>query len=209
MRFLLAATLLLAAVPAQTRICVSGVVEDAGFTICMQGETHRLADTPVYLRSNTINLASFLGQNVRVDGIDIGLMCRVLDVTAVTPAPATLELCGTPMPGCSIKFKVGPFGVGLWALAASFGSGFLPLGCSPPDFLDGTWLLGSPAVTLVVAPFSGPFGEFTWPLPNSPSLQGISLRFQGARQDTGPVQFTNVLPVLLVPFMPPCGSLNC
>lgn len=212
MKPFLAAALLLAAVPAQTRICVSGVVVTSGFTICQQGETHRLADTSVYLRSSTVNLNAFLGQNVRVDGTDIGLLCRVLDVTAATPAPATLELCGTPMPGCSIKFKVGPGAVGSYALAASFGSGILPLGCSPPDMLDGTWLLGSPAVTIVVAPFSGPFGEYTWPLPNNPSLQGVSLRFQGARQDTapvGPAQFTNVLPVQLVPFMPPCGSINC
>jgi hypothetical protein len=51
-----------------------------------------------------------------------------------------------------------------------------------------------------------------WPLPNDPSLQGVHLRFQGARQDigpVGPVQLTNVLPVTLVPFLPPCGSINC
>ena len=211
MKSIFAAALLLAAVPAQN-ICVTGVLEPSGFTICMQGETHHLADTPVFLRSNTINLNAFLGQNVRVEGTDIGLLCRVLDVTSATPAGATLELCGTPMPGCSIKLKVGPGAIGQWALAASFGSGFLPLGCAPPDMLDGTWLLGTPAVTLVVAPFTGPFGEYIWPLPNDPSLQGIQLMFQGARQDfgpIGPIQFTNVLPVQLIPFMPPCGSINC
>ena len=78
--------------------------------------------------------------------------------------------------------------------------------------LDGTVLLGSPAITLVVAMFSGPFGEYVWALPNDPSLSGVQLQFQGARQDIGPVgpiQLTNVLPVQLVPFLPPCGSINC
>lgn len=212
MKCLLAASFLLAIAPAQSRVCITGVVEAVGPTICMQGETHRLAATSVYLRSNVINLGQFVGQNVRVDGNDIGLLCHVLDVTAVSPARARLELCGTPMPGCSIKLKVGPGAIGRYALAVSFGPGYLPLGCSPPDFLDGTWLLGSPAITLVVATFGGPFGEYVWPIPNNPSLQGVQLRFQGARQDigpVGPVEFTNVLPVGLVPFMPPCGSINC
>jgi len=192
---------------------VSGVVEPVGGpTICMQGETHRLADTTVMLKSSLVNLSQYVGQLVRVEGRDVGLVCNVLDVTAVTPTYAQLETCGTPMPGCPIKVKVGPGAIGRYAILASFGPGFLPIGCAPPDFVDGTMLLRSPAITLVVAMFPGPYGEFVWQIPNQPSLQGVQIWFQGARQDigpVGPVQLTNSVRLLIVPFMPPCGGINC
>jgi len=212
MKAILLASLLAGLASAQSSVCVTGLVQAVGPTICMQGETHVLAGTQVYLRSNLLNLNQFLGQLVRIEGNDIGLVCHVLDVSAVRPAPATLTSCGTPMPGCSMKLKVGPGAIGRYALVASFGSGFQPMGCSPPDWLDGTLLLGSPSYTLAFAMFGGPFGEYVWPIPNQPSLQGVQIWFQGVRQDIGPVgpiELTNVLRVQLVPFMPPCGSINC
>lgn len=212
MKHLLSTLVLAAAAIAQTPVCVTGVVQPVGPTICMQGETHMLADTQIMLRSQLVNLQQYVGQLVRVEGNDIGLMCRVLDVAAVAPAPATLESCGTPMPGCQMKFKVQPGAIGRYALVASLSPGFQPWGCSPPDWIDGSLLVGTPSVTLVVAMFPGPSGDYVWQIPNTPSLAGVALWFQGARQDigpVGPVQLTNTLRVVLVPFMPPCGGIGC
>ncbi len=197
----------------QAQVCITGVVEPVnGPTICMQGETHRLADTSVYLRSTQVPLHLFVGQNVRIEGADIGVTCRVLDVTAIGPARARLSHCGTPMPGCPLRFKVEPGAIGRYALLASFTRGYQPMGCAPPSFLDGTVLLGSPSYTLVIAMFPGPSGDYVWQIPNVPSLWGIQIWFQGVRQGIGPigpVELTNVEHITLVPFMPPCGGINC
>jgi hypothetical protein len=212
MRTILSTVSLSTLAAAQT-VCVSGVVQPVNTpTICMQGETHLLAGTPVFLRSATIALQQYVGQNVRVEGVDIGLVCRVLDVSAVGPAPAELAMCGTPMPGCSLRFKVTPGAIGQYGLFGSLASGMEPLGCAPPAGLDGTLLLDWPIHTFVVALFPGPVGDYVWPLPNTPSVQGVQVFVQGARQDLGPVgpiQFTNALRFTIVPFMPPCGGVNC
>lgn len=213
-RTLLAALLASAAVvPAQSPVCATGVIEPVGGpSICQQGETHRLAGTRVLLRSSTVNLATHVGQNVRIEGVDIGLLCTVVEVNVVTAPLATLEHCGTPMPGCAVKFKVGPGAIGRWALLASFGQAFQPLGCVGRDFLDGTLLLTLPAVTVGFGMFTGPFGEVVLAIPNVPALSGTTLWLQGARQDigpVGPVEFTNSEVLQLVPFMPPCGGINC
>lgn len=213
MKHVLSTVLFAAAVAAQSPVCATGVVQPVtGPTICMQGETHTLLGTQVMLRSQLVNLQQYVGQLVRVEGPDIGVTCRVLDVAAVTPARATLVSCGTPMPGCPMKFKVGPGAIGRYALVVSFRAGYQPFGCAPPDWIDGTLLLGSPAITLVVAMFPGPSGDYVWQIPNSPSLVGTRLWFQGARQDigpVGPVELTNTVPVVLSPFMPPCGGIGC
>ncbi|HEX6812856.1 MAG TPA: hypothetical protein VF384_14615 [Planctomycetota bacterium] len=197
----------------QSQVCVSGVVQPVTSpTICMQGETHYLAGTSLFLRSTVVPLAQFVGQNVRVQGPDIGLVCRVLDVTAIFPAPARLESCGTPMPGCSMRFKLTPGAIGQYGLFGSLGPGFAPLGCAPPDVFDGSLLLGWPLHTFVIALFTGPAGDYVWPLPNTPAIQGVQVWMQGARQDIGPIgpiQFTNLVRFTIVPFMPPCGGINC
>lgn len=213
MKAILTTAFLTALAAAQSTVCVSGVVQPVTFpTVCMQGETHFLAGTQVYLRSAVVPLPQLVGQNVRLQGHDIGLVCRVLDVSAAGPAPAQLDYCGTPMPGCSLRFKVTPGAIGQYGLFASLGAGFQPLGCAPPDWLDGSLLLGWPIHTFLVALFPGPVGDYVWPIPNSPSVQGVQVWFQGARQDlgpVGPVEFTNVLRLVIVPFMPPCGGINC
>jgi hypothetical protein len=213
MKTMLFAALLATAAAAQTPVCVSGVVLPVGGpTICMQGETHILEGTRVYLRSATVDLTRWVGQLVRVEGTDIGLVCNVIDVAQVTNAHAVLRHCGTPMPGCTIKLQVGPGALGQWALFASFAPGFLPLGCAPPGFtLDGTLLLQSPTV-LAIGMFPGPWGELLVPIPSTPALQGLRVWFQGARRDIGPIgpaQLTNSEVITIVPFMPPCGGINC
>jgi hypothetical protein len=214
MRTLIFVGLLLTTAAAQSPVCASGVVRPVtGPTICMQGETHMLADTRLYLRSATIDLNRYNNQLVRIEGTDIGVTCRVVAVSAVYDAPAVLRHCGTPMPGCPIKLQVGPGALGRWALFASFGQGVLPLGCAPPGFwLDGTFFLAVPAETLSLGFFGGAWGEYTIPIPAIMSLAGMRLWFQGARQDIGPigpVQFTNAEQITVVPFMPPCGGINC
>lgn len=197
---------------AQT-ICVSGVVQPVpGPTICMQGETHYLAGTQVYLRSSAVPLAQLVGQNVRLEGLDVGLVCRVIDVSAAAPASARLTYCGTPMPGCSLRFKVEPGAIGMYGLFGSLAPAFVPLGCAPPSSIDGTLLLDAPIHVFVVAFFPGPSGDYVWAIPNIPSVAGTQVWFQGARQDIGPVgpiEFTNAQRILIAPFMPPCGGINC
>ncbi|GAB4140301.1 MAG: hypothetical protein Fur0037_06780 [Planctomycetota bacterium] len=213
MKSILIATLLAGAAAAQTPVCITGIVQPVGGpTICMQGETHLLEGTGVFLRSSAVDLNRWVGQMVRIEGVDIGLLCHVLDVARVGNALAVMQHCGTPMPGCTIKLKIGPGGLGRWAMFASFSPGFTPLGCSPPGFqIDGTLLLRGPTL-LAMGLFTGPWGEVLVPIPPNPALQGLRIRFQGARQDIGPVgpiQFSNGETITIAPFMPPCGGVNC
>jgi hypothetical protein len=207
------AVLLTAAALAQNPVCATGVIEPVtGPTICMQGETHLLAGTRLYLRSRAVDLNRYLGQLVRVEGPDIGVTCNILEVTAVTNPHAILNWCGTAMPGCPIKLQVGPGAIGRWALFGSFGPGYLPLGCGGIEWIDGTVFMLLPAVSLGGGMFPGPWGEIVLPIPPSMSLVGTRVWFQGARQDigpVGPVQLTNVQLITITPFMPPCGSINC
>lgn len=213
LRFLPVLALAASVAVAQRPFCITGVVEPVvSATVCMQGETHRIAGTGVYLRSSLVNLAPYVGQVVRVTGSDIGLTCRVVDVFTVSAPPAQLTGCGTPMPGCPIRLRVGPASLGQWALFGSFTSGFVPLGCSPPDGIDGTILLGLPTFALASGLLTGTGGEHTIQIPAVPALAGVRVWFQGARQDLGPVgppQLTNVVEMQLVPFMPVCGPVNC
>lgn len=198
---------------AQTPVCITGMLEPlAGATICMQGETHRLAGTAVFLRSSLLDLRPYNGQVVRVTGSEIGLLCRVVDVVTVSPPPAQLTSCGSPMPGCPLRLRVGPSTLGQWALFGAFSSDFLPLGCTPPNGIDGTILLGQPTFALASGLLTGTGGDHTIQIPAVPALAGVRVWFQGARQDiapVGPAQLTNVVEMQLVPFMPVCAPVNC
>lgn len=199
---------------AQSPLCITGVVEAVGgFTICMQGETHRIAGTRVYLRSALVNLNQHVGQLVHITGSDIGITCRVVDVFTVSAPRALLTGCGTPMPGCPYRLRVGPAALGQWALFGAFTDGFVPVGCTPPDSIDGTILLGQPTFALASGLLTGTgSGDHTIQIPAVPALAGVRVWFQGARQDIGPVgppQLTNVVEILMVPFMPVCGPVNC
>lgn len=199
-------------VPAQGPVCVTGRVVPVGPTICQQGETHMLECARVFLRSSSVNLARYNGQIVRIEGRDIGLLCTVLDVNRVTPAPATLIRCGSPSPGCPIKLKVCPGAIGRWWLFGSFRPGFRPVDCQGMRFFaDGSLLLGVPGVTLVSGMPLGTCGELTINIPADPALTGLQAWFQGVRQDIGPVgplQLTNAECVTLLP-MRPCSVPNC
>lgn len=213
MRTSLPAVLLAASAVAQPQVCATGIVEPVGGpTICMQGETHRLADTSLYLKSQMLDLNAFVGQLVRVVGADVGVTCRVLEVTQVTPPHAVLRWCGSPMPGCPIRLQVGPGALGYWWLFGAFGPGYLPVGCGGLEWIDGTAFLQLPPVAVAQGFFTGPWGEYVLQLPPNPSLVGAQVWFQGLRQDVGPVgpmQLTNVETFTITPFLPPCAGINC
>ncbi len=214
MRAAFLAALLCAAANAQGSVCLTGeVVPVGGPTICMQGETHRIQHTRVFLKSSVLDLNRFNGMVVRISGRGIGVTCTVIDVVDVQLPRAVLTRCGSPSPGCPIKLKLCPGGLGRWWLWGSFsGPGYLPIGCVPPDFIDGTVLLGLPAITIVHGTVIGLCGEYILRIPNDPSLVGVRAWFQAARQDIGPVgpiTISNVEFLQLAPFMPPCAPINC
>jgi hypothetical protein len=119
---------------AQT-VCVTGVLEPVpGPTICQQGETHWFRESGVYLRATGINLGNYVGRTVTAHGVDIGLLCRVLDVRQIVdPAAVQLISCGSQMIGCPFKVKVQGPGLGFAILAASLARGFQPFSCNGLD----------------------------------------------------------------------------
>ncbi|MCI0585758.1 MAG: hypothetical protein L0323_02835 [Planctomycetes bacterium] len=200
--------------PAQSTIAldVTGVVQPVpGPTICMQGETHLLECAQVFLRSNVVDLNALVGQNVRLTGVDIGVTCTVIEVLAAAPANPTLEWCGTPAPGCAVKFKVCPGAIAFAALFVSTAPGFFPV------FLP---LNGTPEAVLLSPPFIpippalGTTGCFdsTIPIPPDLSLVGADVWLQGARMDigpAGPMHLTNSVCLTIVPPLPFCAVPGC
>ncbi|MGH7149370.1 MAG: hypothetical protein ACREIU_01665 [Planctomycetota bacterium] len=200
--------------PAQVGIPVdvTGVVQPVpGPTICMQGETHLLECTQVFLKSNAVDLNALVGQNVRLTGFDVGVTCNVVQVFAAAPANPTLEWCGTPAPGCSVKFKVCPGPIGLALLVVSTAPGFLPV------FLP---LNPTPEAILVAPPFVpiplaiGTTGCFdsTVAIPPDLSLVGADFWLQGARMDigpAGPMHLSNPVCLTILPPIAFCAIPGC
>ncbi|MCI0585760.1 MAG: hypothetical protein L0323_02845 [Planctomycetes bacterium] len=209
---LLSAASAIASAPAQAPapVKVTGVVQPVpGPTICLQGETHRLGCTNVYLKSNVVDLDALVGQNVEVTGFDVGLTCNVVNVTSAAPPIPFLEWCGTPQLGCTVKFKVCPGGLGFAWLFLADAPGYLPI-----NPVTGTVLLFFVPPPILVG--SGPVGagclEVVVPIPFDGNLIGQEFHLQGARMDIGPVgplQLTNAACLTITPFLPPCGPINC
>lgn len=198
---------------AQT-ICVTGVLQPLpGPTICMQGETHWLPDAEVFLRATGIDLNQYIGRTVTVHGVDIGLLCRVIDVRQVVdPAAVQLVGCGSQMIGCPFKVKVTGPGLGFAMLAASFTAGFHPLGCSNLDAIRGSLLLGLPAEVLLSGTTGSGSLELTIPIPLNNALVGVRVRFQGAHMTIGPVgplELSNRVELVPGLLLPPCAPTNC
>jgi hypothetical protein len=210
----LAAFVISSALAAQT-VCVSGEIAPlTGPTICQQGETHRLAGTDVFLRSSTVDLNSLVGHNVEVQGTDVGLLCRLVDVSQVLdPTPVTLVHCGNPMTGCPLRVVVQGPGLGFAILGAAFGSDFAPLGCgNNPGDLHGTLLLAAPVAVLAAAATGTGRLEQNIPIPANGALTGLQVLFQGAHMTVGrqgPLRLANSVRVTLVPLLPPCGIPGC
>ena len=200
--------------PAQTAapLVVTGVVQPVpGPTICMQGETHLLDCTQVFLRSNAIDLNALVGQNVRLTGLDIGVTCTVIEVIASAPANPTLEWCGTPAPGCSVKFKLCPGMIAAAGLFVSTAPGFLPI-FLPLNGTPEAVLLSFPVTPIPVAPSPSGCFDVTVPIPPLLSLVGAAFWLQGARMDigpAGPMQLSNAVCLTILPPSPFCAVPGC
>lgn len=204
---------LLTSLPAQT-VCVTGILEAVpGPTICQQGETHWLPAANVYLRASGINLGNYVGRTVVVHGVDIGLVCRVLDVRQVDdPARVQLIHCGSQMIGCPFKVKVNGPGLGFAVLGASLARGFTPFSCSGLGPVETTLLLGSPITTLVAGATGTGSLEQVVPIPLVSAFVGVLVLFQGAHMTIGPIgplYFSNVVELVPGPLLPPCAPTNC
>jgi hypothetical protein len=198
---------------AQT-VCVTGVLEPVpGPTICQQGETHWFREARVYLRASGINLGNYVGRTVTAHGVDIGLLCRVLDVRQIVdPARTQLISCGSQMIGCPFKVKVLGPGLGFAILAASTGQGFTPFGCTGLDPVENTLLLATPVVTLISGLTGTGTLEQVIPIPLVNAFVGVRVLFQGAHMTVGPVgplELSNVVELVPGLLLPPCAPTNC
>jgi hypothetical protein len=213
MRTILAAASLAVLLPAQ-RVCVAGIIEPVpGPTICQQGETHWIPLANVFLRSNTVGLDAYSFRQVVVHGIDVGLLCRVIDVQRIVdPSPVQLLSCGSQMIGCPFKVKVQGPGIGFAAIAASLQPGFQAFSCSGQGPVEHSLLLSAPIVTLVGSTTGTGSVDVVVPIPLQSAFVGMQVWFQGAHMTIGPVGpllLSNS--VLLIPslLLPPCAPTNC
>jgi hypothetical protein len=175
-RILLLAPLFLSPTAA-AQVLVSGVVQPVpGPTICMQGETHLLECTGVFLRSSTVNLNSFVGQAVLATGSDIGLTCHVIEVSQVVYASLVLSRAGTPTLGQTVTFTLclySSLSGDVYGIFFSASSGFFPI-----DLSLGTVLLGPPVFILGGGP-NLICADLPVAIPFDPSLVGASFWAQG------------------------------
>lgn len=216
-RLSIGAALVLSAEVAAAQITFTGFIEPATLASFCQEETHFLTCTGpspgfpsgVLLKSSAVDLDKFVGKNTKFTAIERGVECTIYDVIdAVTPPPATLVVCGNPVPGCPMRFRVGPSGViGQYWLFFSTGPAFLP-----QTMFEGTILIASPATLLASGQTFGPTAAVDVTVPPNVSLTGMSFWFQGARQDIGPVgpiQLTNAVCLTVLGPSPPCFLPDC
>jgi hypothetical protein len=140
-----------------------------GPTVCLTG-THTLDCTKVILQSSNIDLTLLEGKLVKLFGNQTGETCPLIDVTGVQAAPSTLEWCGSPTPGCVLKFKVCPGGLSQFWLFASLSPGYKPLHPS-----KGTWLMGDPFFMLAQGTGGGPCHELSVLVSPVPVIVGLEV----------------------------------
>jgi hypothetical protein len=158
-----------------------------------------LAETGILISPGELDLSPYVGRIVHLAAIDQTGGCpgKILQVTAVSDATATLEACGVPRPGCDMRLRVGPPATGQGFLAASFGEqGFLNLG----DPL-GVLFLGAPI--LLLGP-TGPGGVLDLTVPPGAPI-GLPIQLQGLHVEAGrgAAALSNPLQLELV-FGPAC-----
>ncbi|MHC5210421.1 MAG: hypothetical protein ACYTG2_06875 [Planctomycetota bacterium] len=194
----------------------TGSIEPASLASFCQEETHYLtctagtpgAPTGVLLKSTVLDLDDYVGKLTRFTAFPRGVECLIYDVVAAQPATSTLVSCGSPVPGCPMRFRVGPTGVlGQWVLFFSLSPDFLPV-----NPVKGTWLLGSPSFLVAQGSTSGSPTTLDIVLPPSVALTGLELWLQGARRDIGPIgpwEFSNAVCFTILGPSPPCLSIDC
>lgn len=148
-------------------VSVTGrIVKAGGFGICMQGETHRIEFTDIYLLSTTIDLTAYENQIHTVCAKPIGVTCNVLNVSKASIPVSQIKWNGVPKPGSTLNFVAG--GVpGTAVFMLSPGQSYLPL--SP----YGTFLLDPVAFkSVAVVPV---YQSFSIPIPNDSTLAGLDI----------------------------------
>lgn len=161
---------LLLAAPVSAQVTMTGTVRPLpGPTVCQQGETHTLECTGVLLRSSLIDLRRWEGRTVTLTADEVGVTCKVYEVTGIADARVTLDWSGIPTPGGRIRFQVCVQGSNpphLFKVYGGLERGFIYLGP-----LTGTRFLGADA-RLVATGWSLGCGSAEGTIPNRPSLVG-------------------------------------
>ena len=162
--------------------------------------------TGIPVRSDQLDLSKLVGEVLEYSGGWTPGPCTSLDVFSAAKPVATLVRCGNPVPGCQIRFRVGPSGeIGQWVLYFSAAPAFLPLG------EDATLLLSAPQF-LASGLLFGDTATYDVSIPPDISLTGVNLWFQGTRQSIGPVgplRLTNAECLTIWGPSPPCVLLDC
>ena len=183
------------------------LVPDTLPSICQEG-SHRLACNGARIKSTSLDLEQLEGKLMKFEAVLAGVECDIWNVLSATPASATLVSCGTPIPGCPVRFRVGPTGViGQYFLFGAVDSAFVPLG---PTL--GTQLIELPGFFLGSGPTFGDGSAVDVAIPNDLGLVGLDLWFQGGRFDIGPVgpiELTNAVCFTIGPPLPPCFNPDC
>lgn len=201
-RVLFAFLLLAPAAAAQSSF--NGVVEKITTPTLCPGFQHQVSGTNTYLTSSVLDLDALVGDVSRLTGTVTppSVVCPnwIFDVTAADLPTATLESCGTPRPGCTMHFRIGPPTISLNSLFYSVtGPTFLDLGdplgvafLSPPYVLAGTATSGNDIVV---------------PIPPGAPV-GVTVQLQGHHLDVGPIQgpgsLTNPVSITFQPQGPLC-----
>lgn len=203
-----AVTLALCAAPASAQVVFTGAIEPAPLASFCQEETHVLACSGTLLKSSTLDLEKFEGVLTKFTAVERGVECKIFDIIDAVPATSTLVSCGNPVPGCPMRFRVGPSGViGQWFLFLSFDSAFTPI-----NPVLGTAQIAAPASLLGSGPTFGTGAALDITLPGSIALSGLELHLQGMRQDIGPVgplELSNSICFTILGPSPPCILPDC
>lgn len=201
---------------ASAQVVFTGKIEPATLASICQEETHVLtctgllpgSPTGVLLKSSSLDLDAYVGKVWKFTAFPRGVECPVWDVVAVAAPTATLTFCGSPTPGCPVRFRVGPSGVlGVWALFVSGGPDFAPV--SPTA---GTILIAPPGLLFAAGYTTGDTETLDFTIPPDVSLTGASLWWQGVRRDIGPIgplELTNAACWTITGPSPPCILPDC
>lgn len=142
---------------------------------CMQGDTHMIEFTDVYLQSQTIDLGALEGLIQTVCGTPVGDACNVLEVIEATNPVSQIKWGGMPQPGAVLNLVAGG-DPGLAIFMLSPGTSYLPL--DP----YGTFHLNPAAVqTVAVAPV---YEMFSLTIPSDASLVGLDVYCQAVALPT-------------------------
>jgi hypothetical protein len=178
-RTFLSAVLLTAFLPAQ-QVCVRGLVEAAGPSICFAAHTHMFRCGNLKLQSQAIDLRQYQGQVVEACGTVSGQgSCRTMAVASVLTPVDQLVISGTTAfriaRGQIAQFDLGRTPGRFWVTLYSDRTGFTDLGL-------GVFLL-DPAryFPLTQGMLDGTGASmFQLPIPNDPSLVNAWFYFQPA-----------------------------